>query len=51
MQRIEIKYLGPVKELNMEIKDFNLLIGEQTTGKSTVAKNNSEISGSDKESV
>ena len=38
LQKIEIKYLGPVKELKMEIKDFNLLIGEQATGKSTVAK-------------
>ena len=38
MQKIEIRYLGPVKELKMDIKDFNLLIGEQATGKSTVAK-------------
>lgn len=38
MQEIQIKYLGPVKELKMEIKDFNLLIGEQAAGKSTVAK-------------
>lgn len=38
MQKIKIKYLGPVQELEMEIKDFNLLIGEQATGKSTVAK-------------
>ncbi len=38
MQRIRIKYLGPVKEIEMEIRDFNLLIGEQATGKSTVAK-------------
>ena len=38
MHKIEIKYLGPVQELEMEIKDFNLLIGEQATGKSTVAK-------------
>ena len=29
MQRIEIQHLGPVQNLNMEIKDFNLLIGEQ----------------------
>ena len=29
MQKIEIKYLGPVQELEMDIKDFNLLIGEQ----------------------
>lgn len=38
MQKIIIKYLGPVRELEMEIKDFNLFIGEQATGKSTVAK-------------
>ena len=38
MQRIEIQHLGPVQNLSMEIKDFNLLIGEQATGKSTVAK-------------
>lgn len=38
MQKIEIRYLGPVQELEMDIKDFNLLIGEQATGKSTVAK-------------
>lgn len=38
LQKIELKYLGPVKELNMDIKEFNLLIGEQATGKSTVAK-------------
>ncbi len=38
MQKIEIKYLGPVQELEMDIKDFNLLIGEQATGKNTVAK-------------
>ncbi len=37
-KKIEIKYLGPVQELEMDIKDFNLLIGEQATGKSTVAK-------------
>lgn len=38
MQKIIIRYLGPVKELEMDIKDFNLLIGEQATGKSTIAK-------------
>lgn len=38
MHKIQIKYLGPVKELDLEVKDFNLLIGEQATGKSTVAK-------------
>ena len=38
MQKIIIRHLGPVKTLDMEIKDFNILIGEQATGKSTVAK-------------
>lgn len=38
MQTIEIRNLGPVKNLKMDIKDFNLIIGEQATGKSTVAK-------------
>lgn len=38
MQKIEIQYLGPVKKINLEINKFNLLIGEQATGKSTIAK-------------
>lgn len=38
MQKIKIEHLGPVKKLEMDIKDFNLLIGEQATGKSTLAK-------------
>ncbi|MGN0485508.1 MAG: AAA family ATPase [Lachnospiraceae bacterium] len=38
MQKITIQHLGPVQNLEIEIKDFNLLIGEQATGKSTVAK-------------
>lgn len=38
MQKILIKNNGPIKELQMEIEKFNLLIGEQATGKSTVAK-------------
>lgn len=38
MQKIEINYLGTLRHLKMEIKDFNLLIGEQATGKSTAAK-------------
>lgn len=38
MQKIEIKYLGPIRELEIQVRDFNLLIGEQATGKSTVAK-------------
>ena len=38
MQKIIINHLGPVQKFEMDIKDFNLLIGEQTTGKSTIAK-------------
>ena len=38
MQKITIQHLGPLKKLEMEIKDFNILIGEQATGKSTAAK-------------
>lgn len=38
MQRIEIRHLGPVQDLTMEIRNFNLLIGEQAAGKSTAAK-------------
>lgn len=38
MQKICIKNNGPVKNFEMEVEKFNLLIGEQATGKSTIAK-------------
>jgi len=38
MPRIEIHNLGPISSYCMDIKRFNLLIGEQATGKSTVSK-------------
>ncbi|GEM_PF-278799 len=38
MQKIFIKNNGPIKEFEMEIRDVNLLIGEQSSGKSTIAK-------------
>lgn len=38
MQRLEIKNFGPIKEFNLNIKDFMLLIGPQASGKSTIAK-------------
>ncbi len=38
MQKIFIKNFGPIKDLELEVKNFNLLIGEQATGKSTIAK-------------
>lgn len=37
-QRITIKNLGSVKDFEMDVTKFNLLIGEQATGKSTIAK-------------
>lgn len=38
MARIIIKHLGVIKEFEMDIKQFNLFIGEQATGKSTICK-------------
>lgn len=38
MQKIEIRNFGPIKELELEIKDFSVLIGPQASGKSTIAK-------------
>ncbi len=38
MQKICIKNNGPIKKFEMEVEKFNLLIGEQATGKSTIAK-------------
>ena len=38
MQKKYIKNNGPIKELEMELGRFSLLIGEQATGKSTIAK-------------
>lgn len=38
MQKICIKNNGPIENFEMEVEKFNLLIGEQATGKSTIAK-------------
>lgn len=38
MQKIRIENNGPIKEFEMVVNKFNLLIGEQATGKSTIAK-------------
>ena len=38
MAKIIIKHLGPISEFSMDIKQFNLFIGEQATGKSTICK-------------
>ena len=38
MKKIKIKNLGPIKNFEMDIKRFNILIGPQASGKSTIAK-------------
>ncbi len=38
MQRIEIRNFGPIKKLDLDLKDFCILIGPQASGKSTIAK-------------
>lgn len=38
LQHIKIRNLGPVKEIDLDIKQTGLIIGEQALGKSTVAK-------------
>lgn len=38
MQHIIIKNNGPVKNFKMDVNKYNILIGEQATGKSTIAK-------------
>lgn len=38
MATIDIRNLGPISNYHVDIKKFNLLIGEQATGKSTISK-------------
>ncbi len=38
MKKLYVKNFGPVKEANVELRDINLFIGEQSIGKSTLAK-------------
>ncbi len=38
MEKLSIRNFGPIRELELEIKKFTILVGEQSTGKSTVAK-------------
>ncbi|MBX9784906.1 MAG: AAA family ATPase [Chitinophagaceae bacterium] len=37
-EKLTIENFGPIKSVELELKRFNILIGEQATGKSTVAK-------------
>ncbi len=38
MQKIIVHNFGPLQDVEIEIKDFTVLIGEQASGKSTLAK-------------
>ena len=38
MQKLIIKDFGPLKNVELEISDFLVLIGPQASGKSTIAK-------------
>jgi predicted ATPase len=36
--RLQIKNFGPIKDIDIEISRFNILIGPHASGKSTIAK-------------
>lgn len=38
MNHLVIKNVGPIKDINIELKRFNFIIGPQSSGKSTIAK-------------
>lgn len=38
MKHLIIKNVGPIKDIDIELKRFNFLIGPQSSGKSTIAK-------------
>jgi predicted ATPase len=38
VQKIEIYNFGPIKKFSLELKQFNIFIGSQASGKSTIAK-------------
>ncbi len=38
MNTLEIKNVGPIKDINIELNRFNIFIGPQSSGKSTIAK-------------
>ncbi|MEO7801731.1 MAG: AAA family ATPase, partial [Ginsengibacter sp.] len=37
-EKLIIKNFGPIKSVEIELRMFNVLIGDQGTGKSTIAK-------------
>lgn len=38
MRTLHIKHIGPIEEAKLDLKKINILIGAQSTGKSTIAK-------------
>lgn len=38
MKRLVIQNIGPIKDADIELKRFNVIIGSQSSGKSTIAK-------------
>ncbi len=38
MRTLHIKHIGPIQEAKLDLKKINILIGAQSTGKSTIAK-------------
>lgn len=51
MRHLVIRNIGPVKEVDIEMKRFNFIIGPQSSGKSTVAKILSTCSWIEKEAT
>ena len=49
MRHLIIRNIGPIKEADIELKRFNILIGAQSSGKSTIAKVLSTCSWVEKE--
>ena len=49
MRHLIIRNIGPIKEINVEFKRFNFIIGPQSSGKSTIAKIFSTCSWIEKE--
>lgn len=51
MRRLLIKNVGPIRDVDLELKRFNILIGPQSSGKSTIAKILSTCSWIEKETA